>query len=220
MSVFSPTPLIFANRWQGSLCRKICSILLIKRCNPTIKVVNKIIELAERFSRHHRQFVLKSARILGIAYHRLKAALDRLQSTTVATSLRQPHERRMHRFSWINEWTEHADAHGDAAGTKLGRLGLAEQAGPAQWTLKPGLEPALRDLGIRGDIIKTMHRAMSGANREPDVAGFALHVGRADEPVLGRLVERGLHDELKGTACAIIESVDGRTTISSSPTWR
>jgi plasmid replication initiation protein len=36
-------------------------------------------------------------------YHRPKAALDRLQSTTVATSLRQPNERRMHRFSWINE---------------------------------------------------------------------------------------------------------------------
>jgi plasmid replication initiation protein len=36
-------------------------------------------------------------------YHRLKAALDRLQSTTVATSLRQPIERRMHRFSWVNE---------------------------------------------------------------------------------------------------------------------
>ena len=32
---------------------------------------------------------------------------------------------------------------------------------------------------IRGDIIKTMHRAMSGAGREPDVAGFALH---GDEP--------------------------------------
>ena len=29
--------------------------------------------------------------------------------------------------------------------------------------------------------------------------------------VLGRLVERGLHDELKGTAYAIIEGVDGRT---------
>jgi plasmid replication initiation protein len=46
-------------------------------------------------------------------YHRLKAAFDRLQSTTVATSLRQASERRMHRFSWINEWTEHADAHGN-----------------------------------------------------------------------------------------------------------
>ena len=94
---------------------------------------------------------------------------------------------------------------------KLERLGLAEQVGSAQWTLKPGLEPALRDLGIRGDIIKTMHRAMSAADREPDVAGFALHGDEPSEPVLGRLVERGLHDELKGTAYAIIDGVDGRT---------
>ena len=52
-------------------------------------------------------------------YHRLKAALDRLQSTTVATSLRQPNERRLHRFSWINEWTERADAHGHPDGIEL-----------------------------------------------------------------------------------------------------
>jgi plasmid replication initiation protein len=52
-------------------------------------------------------------------YHRLKAALDRLQSTTVATSLRQTGERRMHRFSWINEWTERADAHSNADGIDL-----------------------------------------------------------------------------------------------------
>jgi type IV secretory pathway VirD2 relaxase len=94
---------------------------------------------------------------------------------------------------------------------KLERLGLAEQVGAAQWTLKPGLEPALRELGIRGDIIKTMHRAMTRAGSEPDVAGFALHGDQAAEPVLGRLVERGLHDELKGTAYVIIEGTDGRT---------
>jgi plasmid replication initiation protein len=52
-------------------------------------------------------------------YHRLKVALDRVQSTTVATSLRQTTERRMHRFSWINEWTERADAHGHANGIDL-----------------------------------------------------------------------------------------------------
>ena len=52
-------------------------------------------------------------------YQRLKAALDRLQSTTVATSLRQPTERRMHRFSWINEWTERADDHGHPGGIEL-----------------------------------------------------------------------------------------------------
>ncbi|MEY9543175.1 plasmid replication initiation protein [Bradyrhizobium diazoefficiens] len=43
-------------------------------------------------------------------YDRLKAGLDRLQSTTVMTSIRQPTERRRHRFSWINEWKETADA--------------------------------------------------------------------------------------------------------------
>ena len=52
-------------------------------------------------------------------YQRLKAALDRLQSTTVATSLRQPAERRMHRFSWINEWTERSDGHGRPGGIEL-----------------------------------------------------------------------------------------------------
>ena len=77
--------------------------------------------------------------------------------------------------------------------------------------VEAGIEPTLRDLGIRGDIIKTMHRAMSRADREPDVSGFALHGDQAADPVLGRLAERGLHDELKGTAYAIIEGVDGRT---------
>jgi hypothetical protein len=94
---------------------------------------------------------------------------------------------------------------------KLERLGLAEQVDPGQWTLKPGVEPALRDLGIRGDIIKTMHRALSASDREPDVASFALHGDQAAEPVLGRFVERGLHDEMKCTAYAIIEGIDGRT---------
>ena len=94
---------------------------------------------------------------------------------------------------------------------KLERLGLAEQVEPGCWTLKPGLEETLRDLRIRGDIIKTMHRVMTGAGREPDVSGFALHGDDPSDPVLGRLVQRGLHDELKGSAYAIVEGVDGRT---------
>ncbi|KAB2856420.1 MAG: replication initiator protein A [Bauldia sp.] len=52
-------------------------------------------------------------------YDRLKAALDRLQSTTVATSIRQPTERRLHRFSWINEWKERADHRGRPLGLEL-----------------------------------------------------------------------------------------------------
>jgi hypothetical protein len=94
---------------------------------------------------------------------------------------------------------------------KLERLGLAEQVGPASWTLKPSLEQSLRDLSIRGDVIKTMHRALAGAGHEPDVAGFALHGDGSADPVLGRLVARGLHDELKGSAYVIVEGIDGRT---------
>ncbi len=52
-------------------------------------------------------------------YQRLKAALDRLQSTTVATSIRQPAEGRRHRFSWINEWQERTDRYGRPAGLEL-----------------------------------------------------------------------------------------------------
>jgi len=52
-------------------------------------------------------------------YQRLRAALDRLQSTSIATSIRQVRERRLHRFSWINEWTERADGEGRPLGLEL-----------------------------------------------------------------------------------------------------
>ena len=52
-------------------------------------------------------------------YDRLKAALDRLQSTTIATSIRQVAERRRHRFSWINEWKERADVSGRPLGLEM-----------------------------------------------------------------------------------------------------
>jgi type IV secretory pathway VirD2 relaxase len=73
---------------------------------------------------------------------------------------------------------------------KLERLGLAEQVGSASWTLKPGLEESLRDLSIRGDIIKTMHRALAGAGREPDVTRFALHGSGSADQAPGRLRTR------------------------------
>ena len=94
---------------------------------------------------------------------------------------------------------------------KLERLGLADPVGPACWTLKPGIEPTLRQLGIRGDIIKIMHLAMSAGGHEPDVSTFALHGEEPSDPVLGKLVKRGLDDELKGSAYAIVAGVDGRT---------
>ena len=52
-------------------------------------------------------------------YERLRAALDRLQSTSIATSIRQRGARRRHRFSWINEWRECLDETGRALGIEM-----------------------------------------------------------------------------------------------------
>ena len=56
-------------------------------------------------------------------YLALRAALDRLQSTTVATTLRQPARpggaQRVHRFSWINEWKECVRSDGRSDGIEL-----------------------------------------------------------------------------------------------------
>ena len=94
---------------------------------------------------------------------------------------------------------------------KLERLGLADPVGPGCWILKPGLDGTLRQLGVRGDIIKTMHQAMSRDGAEPDVSRFALHGEEPADPVLGKLVQRGLDDELNGTAYVVVAGVDGRT---------
>jgi len=83
-------------------------------------------------------------------YTRLKAALDRLQSTSVATSIRETTGRRLHRFSWINEWKESAAPDGRPEGIELILAdwfysGVLEQSlvltiDPAYFRLTGGLE--------------------------------------------------------------------------------
>ena len=100
---------------------------------------------------------------------------------------------------------------------KVGRLrtleirGLAGQVGHQQWFIKAEAESTLRELGERGDIIKRMHRALTERGIERGSASYVLAGESLDVPVIGRLVERGLDDELKGTAYAVVDGVDGRT---------
>lgn len=94
---------------------------------------------------------------------------------------------------------------------KLEALGLATREGNGIWTIEPGAEQTLRDLSVRNDIIKTMHRAMTRSGHRFDPAALALHHSAPSEPIVGRLVERGLDDELAGTAYAVVDGADGRT---------
>jgi type IV secretory pathway VirD2 relaxase len=93
---------------------------------------------------------------------------------------------------------------------RLERMGLASPAGAAQWTIKPDAEPTLRDLGIRGDIIKTMHRAMTRQGCARAIGDYVIEAGNAGSAIVGRLVDKGLHDELTGEAYAVIDGTDGR----------
>ncbi|WP_027161909.1 VirD2 family relaxase/mobilization nuclease [Mesorhizobium sp. WSM1293] len=93
---------------------------------------------------------------------------------------------------------------------KLERLGLASEIRLGQWTIAEEAETTLRALGERGDIIKRMHRSISGHGVERGAANYVLATEQTAKPVIGRLLERGLDDELRGSAYAILDGVDGR----------
>lgn len=91
----------------------------------------------------------------------------------------------------------------------LEKTGLATSAGPGEWMVGLEAERHLRDLGMRGDIIKTMHRAFTERGQDRGIADYVID-GAAGSPIIGRLIDKGLHDELTGEAYAVIDGTDGR----------
>jgi hypothetical protein len=65
-------------------------------------------------------------------------------------------------------------------------------------------------LGERGDIIKRLHKTLTRDGAARAASSWALEGESHGEPVIGRLIGRGLDDELKGTAFAIVDGIDGR----------
>ncbi|MFI5024289.1 MAG: relaxase/mobilization nuclease RlxS [Alphaproteobacteria bacterium] len=96
---------------------------------------------------------------------------------------------------------------------KLRRLGLAEETASGQWRLAEDLEPVLRRMGERGDIIKTMHREMSREGLARGGADYAIYDPAEPDArrLIGRVVARGLSDELNDRHYLIVDGVDGRT---------
>ena len=94
---------------------------------------------------------------------------------------------------------------------KLKRMGLATEPAPARWQLSEKLEPILRELGERGDIIKTMHNALQAEGLQRDPASFQIHDSAPARPIVGRVIDKHLSDELGENLTLIIDGVDGRT---------
>ncbi|MEI9402020.1 relaxase/mobilization nuclease domain-containing protein [Mesorhizobium argentiipisi] len=94
---------------------------------------------------------------------------------------------------------------------KLESLGLAHPIGAGQWTLVGEAEATLRALGERNDIIKRMHRTLAEHGLDRGAAEQVFAGEASDAPIIGKLMERGLDDELRASAYAIVDGIDGRT---------
>lgn len=85
----------------------------------------------------------------------------------------------------------------------LERLGLARPEASG-WRLLGDMPDRLRALGERGDIVRTLQRAL-GADRR-DLATEPA----AETPVVGRIIAKGLRDELSDAGWIAIDGIDGR----------
>ncbi|MDX8522060.1 relaxase/mobilization nuclease RlxS [Mesorhizobium dulcispinae] len=95
---------------------------------------------------------------------------------------------------------------------KLERMGLAAEIGSGRWRLDDELEATLRHLGERGDIIKTMHRELTSKGLVRSAADCVVYdAGQNAGPVVGRVIARGLADEINDRHYLIVGGVDGRS---------
>jgi type IV secretory pathway VirD2 relaxase len=93
----------------------------------------------------------------------------------------------------------------------LERYGLAAEAEPGVWRLSDRLEPTMRAMGERGDIVKAINRALTDQGLERGAGQYALHGEEMTQPVIGRVIGKRLTDELGDRVALIVDGVDGRT---------
>lgn len=89
---------------------------------------------------------------------------------------------------------------------------MATEIGAGRWILVTDLENRLRELGLRGDIIKTLNRELRAMGLERSLSEFAVASasGSARQPIIGRVLCGGLSDELNDHHYLIVDGADGR----------
>ncbi|NMY64956.1 relaxase/mobilization nuclease and DUF3363 domain-containing protein [Pseudomonas sp. WS 5018] len=95
----------------------------------------------------------------------------------------------------------------------LQKLELAHEVRPGHWLLHDDVEATLRAMGERGDIVRTMQRAMGGTQRELTV----FQPGKDSPEVVGRIVAKGLADELNDRGYLVVDGLDGKAHYLALP---
>lgn len=94
---------------------------------------------------------------------------------------------------------------------KLRDMGFAEELKPGCWQLAEGMDDTLRRMGERGDIIRTMQRAFTEHGLERAGTDYVIADSATMQPIVGRIVERGLSDELNDRHYLVVDGTDGRS---------
>ncbi|EPB8980744.1 DUF3363 domain-containing protein [Pseudomonas aeruginosa] len=95
----------------------------------------------------------------------------------------------------------------------LQRMGLASELQTGVWTVHADAEPTLRAMGERGDIIRTMQRAMRGKQRDLTV----FQPGENGRSIMGRVAGKGLADELYDKGYLVVDGTDGKAHYVALP---
>lgn len=96
---------------------------------------------------------------------------------------------------------------------RLQNMGLATEQQPGMWAIHADAEPTLRAMGERGDIIRTMQRAMNGKQRELAV----FQPGEVSNTIVGLVAAKGLADELHDKGYLVIDGIDGKAHFIALP---
>ncbi|EPO7629450.1 TPA: relaxase/mobilization nuclease and DUF3363 domain-containing protein [Citrobacter freundii] len=100
---------------------------------------------------------------------------------------------------------------------RLQRMGLASERQTGEWVIHAEAEATLRAMGERGDIIRTMQRAMSGQQRELAVFQPGQNDDGSGRSIVGRVNGKGLADELYDKGHLVVDGTDGKAHYVALP---
>ncbi|PJI92630.1 type IV secretory pathway VirD2 relaxase [Yoonia maricola] len=95
----------------------------------------------------------------------------------------------------------------------LEKLSLAEQIAPGVWRLDDSTERTLRAMGERGDIIKSIYRALEANNLEAQrgTSQLTMHRDGLQQQIAGRVLAKELAGDGSGDRMQlVIDGTDGR----------
>lgn len=88
---------------------------------------------------------------------------------------------------------------------RLETMDLAERIDANRWHLDARMESTLVAMGDRGDILRAMHKALHGQQRD-----CVMPEATQSVPIVGRIAGKGLADGMNDRGYLVVDGVDGR----------